>query len=76
MPNAPVPAAAPGLPPHRIRIEDEFLSLMDQRLRINARLDELVILLDTTPAMLPRSGLRLSGSRSGVILFKGGPIDG
>ena len=54
---------------------DEFVRLMDQRKIIDRRLDELVEILDPTPT-LPKSGLRLTGTRPGNLLFKGGRAHG
>jgi hypothetical protein len=54
----------------RIRTHaEEFLQLMEQRKIIDRRLDDLVEILDPT-STLPKSGLRLAGTRPGNLLFK------
>lgn len=79
-------AAEPARLPNRMTIEDEFLSLMDQRRRIDARLTVLAERLGDEPgakgaqivprASLPKSRLTLAGSRPGLALYKGGRING
>ncbi len=78
-PNAGDPAR-----PRRMTNADEYLSLFEQRARIDRRLDELVALMDgeglpggvRLVPMPSKSKLRLVGTRSGVALFKGGRNDG
>lgn len=63
--------------PRRLGYEAEFLDLMEQRRRIEIRLDELVELIDpgvphrSVTTALPNR-LRLVVSRPGAALFKGG----
>lgn len=45
--------------PARMTRGEEFLALMDQRRRIDARLNELAESLGADPISLPKSGLRL-----------------
>lgn len=72
-------AARPVRLPQRMAYETEFLRLMDQRKLIERRLDELVELIEPgvphapVTTILPKSRLRLVGSRPGQSLFKGGP---
>jgi hypothetical protein len=53
MPNAPVPVHSTGLPtflPRHTSYADEFLDLMEQRRRLERRLDELVEIIDCEPS--------------------------
>lgn len=83
MSNAVVAAAATGLPAAtplcRLSKGDEFLVLMDQRRRIDARLNELAEHFGANLAevsRLPKSKLRIVVNKGGALLCKGGPING
>ena len=63
-------SAGPARLPNKLGPEAEFLLLMDLKRQTEARLDELVEIIDPGVPHLPLS--RLRGLAPGVLLFKGG----